>query len=62
MYSKGVLGAARISVNYVKDDIKAQKRLRCYLIDMYCKLLYRMPIPDSDCLGDSLRFRSYAFN
>lgn len=34
MYSKGVLGAARILVNYIKDDIKARKRLRCYLIDV----------------------------
>jgi hypothetical protein len=34
MYSKGVLGAARISVNYIKDNIKARKRLRCYLIDV----------------------------
>jgi hypothetical protein len=52
IYSKGVLGAARMSVNYSKDDIKARKRLRCYLIE----LLSQMPIPDSDCLGDSLRF------
>jgi hypothetical protein len=35
IYSKGVLGAARISVNYSKDDIKARKRLRCYLIDVF---------------------------
>jgi hypothetical protein len=31
MDSKGVLGAARISVNY---DIKAWKMQRCYLIDV----------------------------
>jgi hypothetical protein len=34
IYSRGVLGATRISVNYIKDDIKAWKRLRCYLIDV----------------------------
>ena len=50
--SKGVLSATRILVNYIKSDIKARKRLRCYLIE----LLSQMLIPDSDCLGDSLRF------
>jgi hypothetical protein len=34
IYSRGVLGAARISINYIKDNIKARKRLRCYLIDI----------------------------
>jgi len=38
IYSKGVLGAARISVNYSQDNIKARKRLRSYLT-VYCKLL-----------------------
>ena len=54
-YRKGVLGVARISVNYIKDDIKAWKRLRCYLIDVL-QAFVSNPIPDSDCLGDSLRF------
>jgi hypothetical protein len=34
MYSKGVLGTTRISVNYSKDNIKARKRLRSYLTDV----------------------------
>jgi hypothetical protein len=34
IYSKGVLGVARILVNYIKDNIKARKRLQCYLIDI----------------------------
>ena len=34
IYSKGVLGTARISVNYSKDDIKARKRPRSYLTDV----------------------------
>jgi hypothetical protein len=56
MYSKGVLGTARILVNYSKDDIKARKRLRCYL--MYCKLLSQMPIPDAGL--ESLEMTSFS--
>jgi hypothetical protein len=29
IYSKGVLGAARISVNYIKDEVKAATLKSC---------------------------------
>ena len=45
IYSKGVLGAAQISVNYIKDDIKARKSLRCYLIDVTASFCIKCLFP-----------------